>query len=223
MWFMVLFPLILLAVWWRGALSIGRSGHVWCGVLLALGSLGFFGPSLLASTGNLLNHVELPAFFDTTAIAGPDATTVTASMPFARIQRYDRDGNFLNGWFATNGGGQFALGLTREGAIALASTRTKDVEFFNPDGSIAAPPRAFTWGGTPMQGLLWPGKISLEGVVFAQPVQVAGPPPHVLTVLLFPFWHPLLAWALGAMGIFCVWRSGRRSAAPDSRPPAAAQ
>jgi hypothetical protein len=115
------------------------------------------------------------------------------------------------------------LGLTREGAIALASTRTKDVEFFNPDGSIAAPPRAFTWGGTPMQGLLWPGKISLEGVVFAQPVQVAGPPPHVLTVLLFPFWHPLLAWALGAMGIFCVWRSGRRSAAPDSRPPAAAQ
>lgn len=223
MWFMVLFPLVLLAVWWIGALSVGRSGHVWCAVLLALGSLGFFGPSLLASTGSLLNHVELPAFFETTAIAGPGATTVTASMPFARIQRYDRDGRFLNGWFAANGGGQFALGVTREGTIALASTRTKEVEFFNSDGSSAAPPRPFTWGGAPMQGLLWPGRISLAGVVFAQPVQVAGPPPHVLTLLLFPFWHPLFAWVLGAMGMFCVWRSRRRTAAPDSRPPAGAQ
>jgi hypothetical protein len=219
MWFMVLFPLILLAVWWRGALRLGRSGHAWCAVLLALGSLGFFGPSLLASTGSLLDHVELPAFFETTAIAGDGATTVTASMPFARIQRYDHDGHFLNGWFATNGGGQFALGLTREGTIALASTRTKQVEFFNPDGSMAAAARPFTWSGAPLNGVLWPGKISLEGVSFVQPAQVAGPPPHALTLLLFPFWHPLLAWVLCAMGMFCVWRGRNRNATPGTAQP----
>lgn len=223
MWFMVVFPLVLLAVWWRDALRIGRDGHVWCAILLALGSLGFFGPFLLAATGDLLNHVELPAFFDTKAIAGPDSTTITASMPLARIQRYDRDGHFLNGWFANNGGGQFALGLTREGAIALASRRTKEVEFFNPDGSVAAPPRPFTGGGEPMQGLLWPGTLSLKGVVFAQPVQVAGPPPHLLTVVLFPFWHPLLAWVLGGMGMICVWRSRKLASSSDSQPPAGAR
>ena len=141
---MVLFPLVIplvcLICFLAAAVRLASRGHALCGALIGLGALGFSGASLLQATGTWLRYVELPPFFQTTTIVGPGDRTFTATIPLARIQRYDSNGRFEDGWFVDSVGGIFAIGLTEDGRIAVAAARTKRVEFFNPDGSSAGPP-----------------------------------------------------------------------------------
>ncbi|MFG1343553.1 hypothetical protein V5F59_01545 [Xanthobacter autotrophicus DSM 431] len=212
----VLFPLVLMFVFWRDALRLMRAGHGVAAVLTVLGALGFFGGFLLPNLGSLLDHVELPAFFFTTTIAGPDHSMVALTGAFGRVQRYDMDGNFRAGWFAHTGGASGALGMTTDGAIAVASTRTKEIELFHPDGAPAAAPRPFSWTGTQEPRVLWPSAVKVDGVTLAQPVELANPPLHVLPVLLVPFWDPLVAWLMLGLAMLLM-RLGRRRA--SSHPP----
>ncbi|MBO0884731.1 MAG: hypothetical protein J2P17_31240 [Mycobacterium sp.] len=147
-----------------------------------------------------MRNVELPPFFQTTSIVGPEGRTFAATIPLARIQRYDSDGRFEAGWFLDSAGGTFAIGLTADGRIAVAAARTKRVEFFNPDGSSAGPPRPFTRSGGLMNGMLRPSNCWVEGVAFADPIQAGHPRPHWATVVLFPLWSPFVAWLLIAAG-----------------------
>lgn len=216
----VLFPLVLMLVFWRDALRLMRAGHGVAAVLTVLGALGFFGGFLLPNLGSLLDDVELPAFFFTTTIAGPDHCMVALTGAFGRVQRYDVDGTFRNGWFAHTGGASGSIGLTTEGWIAVASTGTKQIELFHPDGTPAAPPRPFSWTGTQEPHVLWPSAVKVEGVTLAQPVELANPPLHVLPALLVPFWDPLVAWLMIGAAILLT-RLGRRQPAQGAPPPQA--
>src|SRR5262244_2120168 len=98
---MVLFPLVIPLVCLIGILAavvrLASRGHALCGALIGLGALGFFGASLLPATGTWLRYVELPPFFQTTTIVGPGDRTFTATIPLARVQRYDSNGRFEDG------------------------------------------------------------------------------------------------------------------------------
>jgi hypothetical protein len=52
--------------------------------LMAFGLLGFIGTFFVPYAGTWLEHVELPAFFDTSTIALPDGGRLTATMPSQR-------------------------------------------------------------------------------------------------------------------------------------------
>jgi hypothetical protein len=51
-----------------------------------------------------------------------------------------------------------------------------------------------------MNGVLRPSNCRVEGVAFADPIQVGHPGPHWATLVLFPLWSPFVAWLLIASG-----------------------
>src|SRR5262245_30758760 len=59
-------------------------GHMFSGVLLALGALGWFAPIILPAAGNRLRHVELPAFNETATIVGPAGRTFALTQHLSR-------------------------------------------------------------------------------------------------------------------------------------------
>src|SRR5215831_18999665 len=204
-WLPLVVPLVFLIVFSAAAVRLASRGHPVCGALIGLGAFGFLGAPLLPATGTWLRYVELPPFFETTTIVGPGDRTFTATIPLARVQRYDSNGRFEDGWFVDSIGGIFAIGLTEDGRIAVAAARTKRVEFFNPDGSSAGPPQPFTWSGGSMNGVLRPSNCRVEGVSFADPIQVRHPEAHWTTLVLFPLWNPFVAWLLAVLGMLGTW------------------
>ncbi|QPF84503.1 hypothetical protein IC762_33700 [Bradyrhizobium genosp. L] len=195
-----LIPLFVLIVWLVGAVRLASRGHVLCGVLVGIGILGFVAPLFLPLTGAWLQQIELPASFETTSILGPGDRTFTATIPTARVQRYI-DGRFETGWFVHSAGGMFSIGLTADGRIAIAAARTKQIEFFNPDGSSAGAPQSCIWSGSHNDGVLRPSDCWVNGVVFLDPVQTGHPGMHWATLVLFPLWHPFVAWLLAGAGL----------------------
>lgn len=180
------------------AVRFASRGDVLGGALIGLGATGFFSPLVLPFTGTWLQHVELPQFFETTTIRGPEGRTFAVTMPLARVQRYGSDGRFETGWFVHSAGGIIAIGLTTDGRIAVAAIRTKQVEFFNPDGSSVGPPQPCS--GV-LYGVLRPGYCRVDGVTFANPIQTRDPPTHWGPFVLFPLWDPFVAWLLGVSGM----------------------
>ncbi|MBR0835298.1 hypothetical protein JQ612_19105 [Bradyrhizobium manausense] len=206
--FLSLIPLLILIVWLVGAVRWATRGHVLGGALMGLGALGFFGAFLLPATGTWLQRIELPPFFETTSILGPGGRTFTATIPTARIQRYDSNGRFETGWFVHSAGGMFAIGHTVDGRIAVAAARTKQVEFFNPDGSAAGRPEPCARFGSVQSGVLRPSDCPVWGVTFADPIQATHPGAHWQTLVLVPLWHPFVAWLLAVLGVLATWING---------------
>jgi hypothetical protein len=214
---MTLLPLLFLIIFLGTAARAAYRGQPLSGALIGLGALGFFGAALAPAAGTRLQNVELPVVFDTTTIVGPGGKIFTATAPMARIQRYDREGRFETGWFVDSAGGIFAIGLTADGRIAVASTRTKQVEFFDTDGSPTGPPRPFMTSGGTLDGVLRPSNFQVEGVTFVDPTEVDHPAAHWTTLVLFPLWHPFIAWLLVAAGMGVAWLN-RRKNEPASSP-----
>lgn len=210
-------PLVFLIVFLANAVRLALRGHLLCGALVGLGALGFFGAALLPTTGVWLRSVELPPFFETSSIVGPEGRTFTATIPLARIQRYDGNGHFETGWFVDSAGGAFSIGMTVDGRIAVAAARTKRVEFFNPDGSSVGPPRPFISSGGLTNGVLRPSNGWIEGVAIADPIQVRNPGVHWSTLMLFPLWNPFVAWLLVVLGMVGMWAT-RKQGQPAERP-----
>jgi hypothetical protein len=176
-------------------------GHMFSGVLLALGTLGWFAPAFLPAAGNRLRHVELPAFYETATIVGPAGRTFAFTQHLSRLQRYDLAGRFEAGWFVDSAGGKVAIGVTTDGKIAVAAVRTRRVEFFNPDGSFAGPSRPFTRDPKNWSDYLRPSEVRVDGVTFETPTVAKNPSVRWNTLLLFPLWGPEVAWFLGACGL----------------------
>ncbi|OKO67489.1 hypothetical protein [Bradyrhizobium sp. NAS96.2] len=199
-----LIPLVILIAWLAGAARWAARGYVLSAALMGLGALGFIVPLFLPATGTWLQQIELPPFFETTTILGPAGRTFTATIPTERIQRYDSNGRFETGWFVHSAGGMFAIGLTVDGRIAVAAARTKQVEFFNPDGSSAGQPQPCPSFGSVPSGVLRPSNCPVWGVTFVDPIQTARPGAHWQTLLLLPFWHPFVAWLLAVSGVLGI-------------------
>jgi hypothetical protein len=193
----LIYPAFLAVFLATTAALILSKGRRLSGLLLALGSFGFFTPPILPSTGRLLQQIELPTVFETTTIEGPDGRKFAATTHLARVQCYSPTGEFEAGWFVDSRGGAISIGLTNEGTIAIATARTKRVEFFNPNGSAAGPSRPFTRRNDGlMRDLLQPSDYSVDGVTFENPILAPAPRIRWSTFLLFPLWSPFIAWLL---------------------------
>lgn len=177
-------------------------GHMFSGVLLALGALGWFAPIILPAAGNRLRHVELPAVYETATIVGPVGRTFALTQHLSRLQRYDLAGRFEAGWFVDSGGGKVAIGVTTDGKIAVGAVRTRRVEFFNPDGSPAGSSKPFIRESKNlMRGYLQPSEHLVDGVTFETPTVVKNPSVRWNTLLLFPLWGPQVAGFLAVCGM----------------------
>ena len=176
-------------------------GHMFSGVLIALGAVGFFAPIVPIAAGDRLRHVELPTFYDTVTIGGPAGRAFALTGYLSRLQRYDLAGQFEAGWFVRSSGGAVAIGVTTDGKIAVAAVRTRHVEFFNPDGSRAGPSKPFTGDfKNLMIGYLQPADYHANEVTFETPTIAKNPSMRWNTLLLFPLWHPFIAWFLLVCG-----------------------
>jgi hypothetical protein len=209
MFFGLLISIIFLTFFLVVAAQLVYRGHVLSGALFALGALGFV-PAIviLPAMGTLLDGVELPAHFETTTIVGPGGKRYALTSHLSRVQRYDRAGRFERGWFVGSGGGWAEIGLTTDDKIAVLAWRPRQVEIFNPDGSPAAPPRSFATRDKlakrrdylcPSEHHLCPSEYLIEGVALQNPTPASNPSVRWNTLLLFPLWHPFVAWLL----MFC--------------------
>jgi hypothetical protein len=193
---------LMLVVFLAMAARLVWKGNLISGVLLGLGAVGWFAPSMLPAAGNWLRVVELPAFYETATVLGPEGRTFALTQHLKRLQRYDLAGDFEAGWFVDSKGGAVSIGVTTDGKIAVAAARTRRVEFFNPDGSTAGPGRPFTRESKDlMRDYLQPSEYRVEGVTFETPTAAKNPSVRWNTLLLLPLWSPFVAFLLAACGI----------------------
>jgi hypothetical protein len=202
----ILFALMLV-VFLAVAARLVWKGNLISGVLLGFGAVGWFAPSMLPAAGDWLREVELPAFYETATVVGPDGQTFALTQHLERLQRYDLAGDFEVGWFVDSKGGRVSIGVTTGGKIAVAAARTKRVEFFNPDGSPAGPSRPYSRvSKNLMSDYLQPREYSVEGVTFQTPTPAENPSVRWNTLLLLPLWSPFVAFLLVACGIVAnIW------------------
>jgi len=184
--------------------------------LVVFGTVSFLGTFVLPTAGALLNHFELPTFFETTTIAMPGGGRLTATMPTQRVQRYNADGRFVRGWFVGARGGHFAIGMTEDGNIAICTGRGRDLQLYDRDGGLIENTRACFADGRSLPSVLQPSELVLAGSPL-QRVFLAEPPVPSLTArLLVPLWHPFVAWTFGFGGAILWKLSSRRPARQSS-------
>ena len=135
---------------------------------------------------------------------------MTATIPTQRVQHYGSDGLFRTGWFVDGKGGDFAIGLTSDGRIAICTARGREIFLFDLDGrplghqACSAPGVGLFRGNHIMQPADFPaGEIRLQRVVPAE-----RPSASLVAILLVPFWHPLVAWSIAMVGGFLGWLFG---------------
>jgi hypothetical protein len=170
-------------------------------VLMAVAAISYFGGALLRAAGDGLQHVELPAYFDTTTIMLPDGRRFAFIASLQRVQRYGSDGVFERGWFV-NGpaivpSGGLSLGLTAADRVVIASKRTGFAEIYSADGfrDGGTQPYRRIGSGAGMPPLMLPGSFAVEGVTLVPPVRVSNPRLGWTTILPGLFLH---SWAAGA-------------------------
>ena len=177
-------------------------------LVTVLGVVGFTSGFWLTRTGVSLNAVELPAVFQTTTFELLDGGRLTASQPLQRLQIYNRDGRFVRGWFVDAAGGSYLVSLTAVGEIAICSARGARLTFYDFSGATSRPASICRFAGG---GAFEPTLLTLANLPTGQPVLnnarvVSSPPLTLATALMFPLWHPFVAWALAAAGgIWLGW------------------
>jgi hypothetical protein len=176
--------------------------------LVCIGTVGFLGTFCLPFAGSWLDSVELPIFFETSTIALPDGGRLTATMPTQRVQHYDGDGHFRNGWFVPAKGGHFAIGLTNDGKVAICSARGREFFLFDLDGRLLGQQPCFS-APREIPPIMQPADFPATNLAPVSPA--ARPNASLVAILLVPFWHPFVAWAIGLIGVL-LSRAGRPTA-----------
>jgi len=173
--------------------------HLLGPALIAVGFIGFLGTIWLPAVGTWLSNVELAPFFETTAIALPDGGHLTATMSTQRVQRYDRDGRFRNGWFVEAKGGHFGIGLTTAGIVAICTGRGRQLFLFDLEGNIVGHQPCFTVPRD-VPKLLQPNDLLNKELSLQQAVPAARPSTSLSALLLAPL-NPFVSWLIGLLGV----------------------
>jgi hypothetical protein len=183
--------------------------------LFLFGGFGFVGMSLIPRMGHRLDYVELPAMFDTTTIALPDGGRLTATFPMGRLQVYGKDRFFQHGWFVNSKGGHFGIGLTSKDQIAVCSARSQQAEIYDLSGRSSGLVLPCNYSSK-MGRILYPSLVSIESEKLQIVSEVNMPTPRLLTLLMVPLWHPIIAWLMALLGGFWL-KSILRTRVADER------
>ena len=130
---------------------------------------------------------EWPAGRADQVIRMPDSSYIAVLTSAGRIQRYDADWRFLNGWWVDAGGGVFKARLEPSADIEVWTARGQKRFVFRPTGEIAEQgsyvPRNYT---------AFPADGSAGFVRTPIPLLI--------------FTHPFYAWGVGASGMaLLIW------------------
>jgi hypothetical protein len=169
--------------------------------LAVIGVLGFMCPFYLPHSGTWLDHVELPTFFETSTIVLPDGGRLAATMPTQRVQRYGSDGRFQMGWFVPAKGGVFAIGMTRDGKVAVCTARGREILRYELDGRPLGDPRPCFGPPGLIPRILQPADFPGVEVELRPAVGAERPNASLLAILMVPIWHPFVAWWMIAIGL----------------------
>lgn len=179
-------------------------------VVLALAAISGVGGLVLKSSGDRLDHVELPAYFQTTTIELPDGRRIAYVRSLQRLQRYSSDGTFERGWFVNADAnilaGGHSLGLTIHDQIIIASDRFKQAEIYAADGRLDGDKRPFQriGKGGGVSAVMLPGSFVIDGVTLVNPARTGNPRLSWNTVLPSLLLHSWTAWALFWLGLNLV-------------------
>jgi hypothetical protein len=155
-----------------------------CAVLFAYGWVAFMGQPLAACGGMpfLGKGFEWPILFTDGAVEDSLGMRYVPHTAAGRIQVYDRDGNFLHGWFVEASGGPFTLHVTEDDKLEVFTVRGNLHLVFSGDGT-----------------LLEEGYYADE----SYPDLPFGPSAEIslrVAWYLLPLASPLLAWLVGLVG-----------------------
>ena len=106
-------------------------------LLIAFGMAAFFG-GLLCSTslGNHMNHVEFP-LGDVQGIAVDSQGRIYCALQFyQRVQVYDRQGKFLNGWHIPSSSERFYLHLRGDDRLEVVMSKSYKSYLYNYHGEL---------------------------------------------------------------------------------------
>lgn len=178
--------------------------------LCASGVVTFFATPLLSFTGHAFDRIELPAFYETTTLALPDGGRLTATQPLQRVQHYDRDGRFENGWFVPAKGGRFAIGLAEDGRVAVCTARGRRIYLFDLEGRSSGEQDCF---GAPREvpAILQPADFDPAALKLLPASAITSPAPSLSGLLLVPLWHPFVAWFMAGVGYLIMKSSAAAS------------
>lgn len=210
-------PLLVMGMFLNASANLFAKRQALAGLLVCVGAIGYVGGLLLKSADEYFERIELPAVLETTTILADDGRRYSVTAPLERVQRYAPDGSFELGWFIDTGGGPVAIGLTGHDKIVVAGLRHRQSQVFEVDGTPDGPPRPFVnRNQSGWQSHVNPQSFDVQDLQLAASQRIDNPPLNWWTTLLFPFWHPTLAWILMVLGAVLSWLSG----APGSREPA---
>jgi hypothetical protein len=167
----------------------------YCGPLLILyGGAGFFFQGL-AGTGTLPfvpASTEFPVLWPSANVRDTQGQTIIGMAAAGRVQVYDARGRFLRGWFVPNGGSDLTIVATTADRIEVFTGRGKRLlydangecldESRAPSGALAVARRAEGPRGAPITS----------------------------PFLLWPFAHPVIGFAVAALGMVVkAWSAPR--------------
>ena len=109
-------------------------------IVIFVGILCFLGIRELHWFGQSLASFEFPAVLQSKTIKTPNGKIFSANGPQNRIQRYSKDGEFETGWFVAPHGGNFTVGMDRDGGIVFLSARRDQIEVYDQSGNLKYPP-----------------------------------------------------------------------------------
>jgi len=105
-------------------------------------------------------------------------------------------------------GGRFAIGLTKDGKVAVCTARGRQVFLFELDGRPFLEPGACFRAPREVPDVLQPADFPLGDVNLQPSVRAKPPTPSLVPLLLVPFWHPFVALLFVLIGIL-TQRLGR--------------
>jgi hypothetical protein len=108
-------------------------------LLLALGGEGFFAQALCA-TGviKLPSSLQWPAGYVSGVVATEDGKQIVPLTPVSRIQIYESQWHFINGWYVNTGGGDFKVRSSPDGVIEVFTARGRRHYSFTQDGHLVS-------------------------------------------------------------------------------------
>ena len=136
------------------------NAHIAAALLVLYGMVGFFGAALSATGGLrwLPRTTQFPMGFVDGAVTDRAGNFYCPSTSFGRIQVYDRNRQFLYGWFVDASGGSFRIHMDPEDRLEVVTARGRTRYLFDLHGKHISrshyPPKSYSdfdhWKGVPV-------------------------------------------------------------------------
>lgn len=155
-------------------------------VCLAVGVIGFMGPSLISTTHfGVSTSFEWPIGHSDSALKYPNGDMVVAHEPTGRVQVYNESLQFQRGWSVNGNGGVFELFPVDESSFYIYTARNNMKYHYNLNGQLIS---SQTYSGNLPQKSKHLVSVSIPTAIYLE-----------------IFTHPFKSWFIAAIGMFLLF------------------